>query len=469
MKKTLLTFLVIFMVSFIHAQQADNWYFGVMAGLNFSTTTPTVLTDGNITTPEGTACMSDTAGNLLFYTDGITVWNSQHEPMPNGTGLLAGSSSTQAALIAKQPGNDNLYYIFTTDEIGGPFGFRYSIVDIDLQNGLGDVIEKNILLESFVTEKLTAVTTFDGTKIWIVTHDWGTNTFYAHALTASGVDADPVISNTGIVHNTSVIQNTYGQMKFSSLGCKLAVAVGYQDTVEIFDFNISTGVISNPVTIPMPDHVYGLEFSPNGANLYVTCYDPMGTLVQFDLTQGSTAAIIASATALTITADLYALQLAPDGKIYIAKSYQPYLAIINDPDVVGSGCDLVENGIYLDPAYTGSLSALGFPNFVQSYFDVMHKGCDLATTSDELPLENTLPAYPNPAKDFLFLATTSFSAAVVNISIADITARHLLSFNVMGSQHSVAIDVSSLEAGIYLLKATQGELAFFQKIMVTKH
>ncbi|MEO6166636.1 MAG: T9SS type A sorting domain-containing protein [Chitinophagales bacterium] len=468
MKKTFLTFLSLLTVSFLTAQQADNWYFGVMAGLNFSTTIPTVLTDGTITTPEGTACMSDTAGNLLFYTDGITVWNSQHESMPNGTGLLAGSSSTQAALIAKQPGNDNLYYIFTTDEIGGPFGFRYSIVDINLENGLGDVIEKNILLESFVTEKLTAVTTFDGTKIWIVTHDWGTNTFYAHALTAFGVDTDPVISNTGIVHNTSAIQNTYGQMKFSSLGCKLAVAIGYQDTVEIFDFNISTGLISNPVTIPMPDHVYGLEFSPNAANLYVTCYNPMGTLVQFDLTQGSAEAIISSAIALTITPDLYALQLAVDGKIYIAKSYQPYLAIINDPDVNGSGCDLVENGIYLDPNYIGSLSALGFPNFVQSYFDVMHKGCDLATTDEELPAENQLSAFPNPAEDFLSFSTTSFNAEPVNIFISDVTGRTQLSLNVTGSQSNVKVDVSLLEGGVYLLKAIQEDKVFFQKIMVRR-
>ncbi|MEP7128724.1 MAG: hypothetical protein ABI729_07645, partial [Chitinophagales bacterium] len=57
------------------AQQADNWYFGVYAGLNFGTSTPTVLTDGKVNTPEGCSSISDTAGSLLFYTDGITVWN----------------------------------------------------------------------------------------------------------------------------------------------------------------------------------------------------------------------------------------------------------------------------------------------------------------------------------------------------------------------------------------------------------
>ncbi|MBP9882859.1 MAG: hypothetical protein KBF32_05630, partial [Chitinophagales bacterium] len=132
----------------LSAQQADNWYFGVFAGLNFSTSAPVVLTDGQVNTPEGCAAVSDTAGSLLFYTDGITVWNNQHLPMPNGTGLLAGSSCTQAALIAMQPGSSSLYYVFTLDEIGGPFGFRYSIVDMSLQSGLGDVIEKNILIQN---------------------------------------------------------------------------------------------------------------------------------------------------------------------------------------------------------------------------------------------------------------------------------------------------------------------------------
>ena len=79
--------------------QTDNWYFGNKAGLNFSTCTPTILTDGQVNTDEGVATISDANGNLLFYTDGVTVWNKQHLIMVNGTGLAGHPSSTQSAVI----------------------------------------------------------------------------------------------------------------------------------------------------------------------------------------------------------------------------------------------------------------------------------------------------------------------------------------------------------------------------------
>lgn len=69
--------------------EANNWYFGYNAGLSFSTDPPTPLTNGALVTGEGSAVISDVNGNLLFYTDGSTVWNANHVVMPNGTGLLA--------------------------------------------------------------------------------------------------------------------------------------------------------------------------------------------------------------------------------------------------------------------------------------------------------------------------------------------------------------------------------------------
>src|SRR4030095_9896205 len=260
MKKIFLCLFLAHSFPLLAQHHADNWYFGVLAGIDFSTFPPTILTDGALYTVEGCASMSDTSGNLLFYTNGVDVYNSQHSIMPNGSGLYGGISSTQSSLMVPHPNPDssNIYFIFTTEETGNPNGFCYSKVDISLQGGLGDVTTKNISLLTPVVEKLTAVTTEDLSKTWIVVHEWGTNAFYAYALTSSGFNATPVISNTGIVHNTSIIQNTYGQMKFAPCGNRLGVAVAYQDTVELFDFNMATGTVYNPVTIPMPDHIYGL-------------------------------------------------------------------------------------------------------------------------------------------------------------------------------------------------------------------
>lgn len=78
------------------------------------------LTNGQLNTLEGCATIADTTGSLLFYTDGITVWNRNHVPMPNGSGLLGNPSSTQSGIIVPYPGNTDLYYVFTVHDAGEP-------------------------------------------------------------------------------------------------------------------------------------------------------------------------------------------------------------------------------------------------------------------------------------------------------------------------------------------------------------
>jgi hypothetical protein len=444
-------------------KEANNWYFGVYAGLNFNTNPTTVLTDGTLVTPEGCATISDTAGNLLFYTDGITVWNSQHTLMPNGSGLLAGSSSTQAVLIAKQPGSETIYYVFTTDEIGGPNGFQYSIVDMSLQSGLGDVTIKNFPIQTPVTEKLTGVTNFDSTKTWIIVHDWGSNNFYSYELTASGFNLTPVISNTGTIHNTSVIQNTYGQMKFSSCGNRLALAIGYQDIVELFDFNIITGVVSNPTTLPFGDHVYGVEFSPDNTKLYVTSYDEEQTLVQFDVTLSTAADILASLTIISITPDLYGMQLAPDGYIYVVPSYTSHLNAITDPNMPGLSCAYIENTINLDPNYIGASTAITLPNFVQSYFDYGHKGCTVPTANEQIE-KGKISIYPNPSQGIVYVSDLTDNSM---ITVFDVAGRERFEFDSHGNSASpVKIDLSNLESGVYLLRVNSGDKHSSTKIFI---
>jgi len=109
-------------------KRTQNWYFGDKAGLSFATDPPTPLTDGAMSTVEGCATISDTAGNLLFYTNGVTVWNKNHQVLQNGTGLKGDPSSTQSAIIIPQPGNDSVYFIFTTTDFGRTDGLQYNII-----------------------------------------------------------------------------------------------------------------------------------------------------------------------------------------------------------------------------------------------------------------------------------------------------------------------------------------------------
>jgi hypothetical protein len=353
-------------------KQANRWYFGMNAGLDFNSGAPVPVTDGALNTSEGCSSIADAQGALLFYTDGITVYNRQHGIMPNSGDLMGDISSTQSALIVPKPGDPNLYYIFTTDADGGPDGFRYNIVDLTLDSGRGDVSVKNVLLKNNPTEKISAVGNPTGTGYWVLTHDWGTNDFYAYPLTAAGLDTTPVISSVGTLHSFSNFQNGYGQMKFSPDGHKVALGIGYQDIYELFDFDNSTGIVSHPITFNTGYSSYGLEFSADNSKLYTTRYDNLNDMYyldQFDLSSGIDSVIVASHTNISNAEGMRQLQLGPDNKIYVAKAFVPYLGVINHPELVGAAADYQDNSLNLDTAFSGLvMSTLGLPGFVQSYF-----------------------------------------------------------------------------------------------------
>lgn len=367
--------------SYLFAQQETlNWFFGKNAGLNFSGGAP-LFQAGALSTTEGCSVISDRDGHLLFYTDGTTVWDRDHQPMPNGTGLLGGGtgSSSQSSLIVPHPGNDSLYYVFTVDEsnnISTNAGFRYSIVNIRRNGGKGDIVQKNtLLLYAYENEMIAGIRHSNGKDIWVLTHQASSNNFYEFRITAAGLNPQPAIITCGEKYYKYI---DHGYLRFSPDGKKLAAAYSGTHT-EVYDFDAATGNISNATVIAdyMSDgycSCYGLEFSCDSRLLYVSevrsCSTGFGSnLVQYDLTQGSPAAITASRVILEASATLNqagALQLAPDGKIYIAFSEAPYLGAITRPGVVGTGCNFVREYF---PLPTPALSEHGLPNFVQSYFN----------------------------------------------------------------------------------------------------
>ena len=153
----LLSFIVVFTAEISAQNQANWWFFGAYAGLNFNSMStganpiPTAVNNGAMRTTEGCASISDASGNLLFYTDGITVWDSRHQTMPNGTGLMGNGSSTQSGVIVPDPVNKKKYFVFTADHGGAGIihrGLRYSVVDMSLNSGFGDVAtaSKNTLV-----------------------------------------------------------------------------------------------------------------------------------------------------------------------------------------------------------------------------------------------------------------------------------------------------------------------------------
>jgi gliding motility-associated-like protein len=370
-------------------REANVWHFGSYAGVDFSSGFPVAFFNSPMLAGEGCSSICDRNGNLLFFTDGITVWNKNNQPMPNGTGLNGGPSSSQAAQIVAQPGNDSIYYIFTTDDATAPSGLCYSTVNIRQAGGLGAVVQKNSLLQTPVCEKLTAVRHCNNRDVWILAQQANNYHIAAYLLTATGLNLIPIVSNIGVAVNTS---SNAGCMKASPNGKKLAIAnSGLFGDISLCDFNTGTGAVgvafslyakpSQSITGTVNGH-YGVEFSPNSKYLYCTSayYNGLidtNSLYHFDATLPTQAAVQNSAipiytfnaTGANLTT-FGALQLGPDKKIYSPMFAKQYLSVVNNPNAAGLACGFSRNAVFLGNGIdNNNFCQYGLPGFVQSYFN----------------------------------------------------------------------------------------------------
>ena len=314
-------------------KQNNQWRFGGGGAIDFNTVPPSFVTGCPILTSEGSASVADRiTGALLFYTDGVTVWNANNQVMPNGTGLLGGDpillSSTTAAVIVPKPGSSNLYYIVTVSELLSPIGVNYSLVDMTLNGGLGDIVagQKNIFLIQTGTEKLEVVPAANGTGFWLLTDDFPGNSFYAFEISNTGIQNTPVVSTVG-----SGAGLPAGHMKINRQFNKIAIGAGAQ--IEVFDFDNATGIVSNPIAwnVNLPGGlIYGIEFSPDGKVLYISDFF---SIFQYDLTQTTPLAIQNSLYQIPNAAGT--LQLGVDDKIYANTGC---LSAINCPNNLGAAC-----------------------------------------------------------------------------------------------------------------------------------
>lgn len=434
MKKLFSTITLIMLAGLLFAQQERNiWYFGFGAGLDFNSGAPTVLTNGALNTDEGCSSICDANGDLLFYTDGITIWDRTHAVMLNGTGLTGDPSSTQSGLIVKKPGSANLYYVFTINT-----DWNYSIVDMSLNNGYGGVTaNKNVLIyQGYVSEKQTATYHQNGTDIWVVAHTQ--NEFHAHLLSPTGLNPTPVVSVVGPVHS-----NLYGQMKISPQGNRIALGTyaGVTD-VSLYDFDKITGQVSNNMELTNGiTQCYGLEFSPNGRWLYCSMNSAVYTICQYDLSLTNVAAIQASQTTIgNSLAEPGGMQLGPDGKIYCTQYFNNYLGVINSPNQQGVLCDFDSAAINLGAASCG----LGLPGMISKFGEG-------PSAIQEVESDLQLSCYPNPASNQLHLSVSNKYASF-DIEICDMAGR-VVSKQTYDRSMQV-IDISTLSEGIYVLSAT---------------
>ena len=376
--------------------QTNNiWYFGDGAGLDFNpdpddenAPIPRPIAQRhpqNI--PAGTTTISDQAGQVLFFTDGSSVWDLNGDLMQNGDNIGGSNTASQSVVAVGVPSQPTLYYLFTTQaSASGTNTVSYSLVDIKSENqtGVGNVVTKNNFLFSPSTEQTAAMTSGDTT--WVMFHELGNNTFRAYPVTTNGI-GQPVLSSVGSNHG---FNSGVGAMKFSPDGTKVAVTIseGGCNKAEIFEFDQKTGKLTEYARLNLGcnGNIYGLEFNNESDRVLVSyrnggpgveefiikevdqndpnaaacpsCFGNATTRAQRETCILSTKKQVSG----TANLNLGALQIASDGQIYVAVVGDNRIGQIQ----VGSGCSGTStfNQDAVEPM--PGTANLGLPNFVQN-------------------------------------------------------------------------------------------------------
>ena len=384
MKKILLLYLLFFSLLCSAQRETDNWFFGGKAGIVFNSGDIHIANSSQMSTKTGSSSISDSKGALLFYTNGQTIWNKNHEIMKNGEGLAGEAETVQPSIIIPKPNNDNIYYVFTTrkTKINTPSlfsGIYYSEVEISNNYPSGKVIRKNVRIENSTAQRITAVHHKNGKDIWVITY--GSNTygakddvFFAFKITEKGISF-PIRNKLNEINSFPL----KGEMKASPDGSKVALSIG--SNIYIYNFDNESGVLSKfkflNLQLNFTDGYssYGLSFSPNSKLLYYPSFyfnknnENSYKIMQFDLGKTDIFYIGEPIFSTTPNRTAASAQLASDGKIYIAQinsdgSPTKTLGIIQNPNKVGVECNYTQDVINLE----NGLSYFGLPNFIQSYF-----------------------------------------------------------------------------------------------------
>ncbi len=396
---------VLLLLTATHFSAAQNrnsvWCFGDSALIDFGDTSNVIIGSCGLDTRGSCVSISNETGDLLFYantragfgTFTTVVFNITGNLMQNGD-LIMGEGWYNELVILPNPADDSTYYLFSLG-VAGIYGLYYSIIDMRLNNGLGSVMSKNNLLQSFpMVDCLNAVKHGNGRDWWIIFRQDPqfnpSDEFLTYLITPNG------ISNYTSQNIGGYIYSNNGDIVFSPSGNKF-LSMNPAGLVEILNFDRCSGIITldnhieDNVLTPPSHNLWHGAFSSDESKLYITASDTITYLYQYDL----------NAPNISASKDAGGgLKLAPDNNIYLALGYYngmqfpyPYpdsvfnmynmnLSIINSPDSLGTACDFQPYSFYLG----GKRTYLGLPNNPDYELgSLVGSSCDSLTSISEKP------------------------------------------------------------------------------------
>ena len=369
-------------------KRTNNWFFTDSVGLNFNSGVPVEDSNGILFNEfkVGTTIISDTNGNLLFYSNSRNVWNRDHEKMTGGSVGSLFVPGDQSSICFPMPGSDSKYYIFTSRYIDTQSPMFYFIIDMELNNGLGDISEIVELPGYFDgAEKITAAYKENKKDLWVITRSFRDKRYLSIEITENGVNLNPIISPAPsgdytythdykgmmkVSYNKKYIVSCFeggGYTKARVEICSLDIESG--NIEHLFHFRLRDIIVNNPAY-----RTYSCEFSPDSRFLYLpgTIFiDTITHLYQFDMNLvEDSAQFIQSATYIG-EGQGSSIQLASDGKIYlfcldkyiVPNPANNFVGTVHSPEKEGIACNYIPNEFIID---NGSVYA-GLVNFLPDF------------------------------------------------------------------------------------------------------
>jgi gliding motility-associated-like protein len=354
MKSVLLIFSLAFSIVVQGQSLIQNLFFSSdenITKLNFSTAPPNITYTGISDGFEAIAHVEDN-GAILFYVNANGVYRGDNTIMPGSTGIIANNSSAEIN-VCQIPGDPDKYYILYNAETCSPV--YYSIVDMSLLGGIGDVIDLNTLIDNGNYGEGLEIVRIPGTNnYWFVTYDCD-NGIELFEITAAGIQPGNMV-----LPFDNNINDVRGELDYHNGKVALAAAYAANQNVAIFDLDEAAGTASNLVTLDISG-AYGVEFSPDGTKLYITQWYTIGTnLYQYDFNTGNLTNY-----SISIPNGLNGwgsngfgqIEMGTDGRLYIVCDGSNNIFVIENPN------DLVFTWSFMQTNYDLSL---GVSDHIQS-------------------------------------------------------------------------------------------------------
>ena len=449
-----------------------------------------------------TSCISDTLGHLQAYTNGCDIASGiDDEIMINGHDINPGyvnefqchSSSgigsypggLQSSLFLPLPESSHIYYLFhkhikyvyqpsfevITDVL------YYSTVNMLLNNGKGEVVEKNIpvMNDSLTGGLMTAVKHANGRDWWIISGRRRKDEIYTFLFTKDGIQ-DTLFQTIG--SGSIPVSEGSAQIVFSPNGSQLAIC-NPKTGINLFDFDRTTGQLSNFRQYPVdflsitPD-VMGCAFSPNGRFIYVTT---VKEIFQYDLSSSDipgTRVLLDTWDGFSdpLPATFLTCQLAPDCKIYVQTNQQArWLHVIHNPNLLGTDCSFQQRGFKL--ATPNRISIPFFPNFRLGPLDNPGLPCTSVVGSGEAPAHPLFPdfsVFPNPVRDILTIVPNRVPGGKLRLALVATDGRVAQEYKIGEGNETQWLPVGQLQPGMYayIIRNEMGGVVQSGRVMVVE-